>query len=64
VLARVLLHPTRVHPGGGFWLFISGKYEKWVCSPPGADGRTPIMLLYMLMQDHIVGGLTQGAIKG
>lgn len=67
VLARVLLQSNEQFTlGVGLWLFISGQYtEKWGLFAAGAlMGALPIMLLYMLMQDHIVGGLTQGAIKG
>lgn len=67
VLARVLLQSNEQFTlGVGLWLFISGQYtEKWGLFAAGAlMGALPIMLLYMLMQDHIVGGLTQGAVKG
>ncbi|RJQ43268.1 MAG: sugar ABC transporter permease [Anaerolineaceae bacterium] len=67
VLARVLLQSTdQFTLGVGLWLFISGQYtEKWGLFAAGAlMGALPIMILYMFMQDHIVGGLTQGAVKG
>ncbi len=67
VLARVLLQSSdQFTLGVGLWLFISGQYtEKWGLFAAGAlMGALPIMLLYLFMQDHIVGGLTQGAVKG
>jgi arabinogalactan oligomer/maltooligosaccharide transport system permease protein len=67
VLARVLLQSTdQFTLGVGLWLFISGQYtEKWGLFAAGAlMGALPIILLYMFMQDNIVGGLTQGAVKG
>jgi len=27
-------------------------------------GAFPIMIIYLVLQDQIVGGLTQGAVKG
>jgi len=27
-------------------------------------GALPIVVLYLLLQDQIIGGLTQGAVKG
>ncbi len=67
VLARVILQSNEQFTlGVGLWLFISGQYtEKWGLFAAGAlMGAFPIIVLYLLMQDHIVGGLTQGAIKG
>lgn len=67
VLARVLLQSADQYTlGVGLWLFISGQYtEKWGLFAAGAlMGAMPIIILYMFLQDHIVGGLTQGAIKG
>jgi arabinogalactan oligomer/maltooligosaccharide transport system permease protein len=67
VLARVILrdkaHWTLMV---GLFNFISGQYsENWGKFAAGAlVSGIPVVILYLLLQDQIVGGLTQGAVKG
>lgn len=67
ILARVLLQSTdQFTLAVGLWLFISGRYtEQWGVFAAGAlMGALPIVVVYLFLQDYIVGGLTQGAVKG
>ncbi|NPA90957.1 MAG: sugar ABC transporter permease [Chloroflexi bacterium] len=50
----------------GLWQLIEGQYtQKWGIFAAGAlIGAIPIMILYLIAQDWIIGGLTQGAVKG
>jgi ABC-type maltose transport system permease subunit len=67
VLARVLLKSTEQYPlMVGLFIFTSGQFsQKWGPFAAGALlGALPIMIVYLLLQDQIVGGLTQGAVKG
>lgn len=67
VLARVLLKSTDQYPlMVGLFIFTSGQFsQKWGPFAAGALlGALPIMIVYLLLQDQIVGGLTQGAVKG
>jgi len=67
VLARVLLKSTEKYTlMVGLQIFTSGNFsQKWGPFAAGAlIGALPIMVIYLLLQDHIVGGLTQGAVKG
>jgi arabinogalactan oligomer/maltooligosaccharide transport system permease protein len=39
--------------------------QKWGIFAAGAlISALPIMVIYLVLQDQIVGGLTQGAVKG
>jgi ABC-type maltose transport system permease subunit len=67
VLAQVLLKDASLYTlPVGMWLFIDGWYsERWGLFAAGAlIGALPIVVIYLLLQDLIVGGLTQGAVKG
>lgn len=67
VLARILLKSTDQYPlMVGLFIFTSGQFsQKWGPFAAGAlMGALPIMIVYLLLQDYIVGGLTQGAVKG
>lgn len=67
ILARVLLKSTEQYPlMVGLFIFTSGQFsQKWGPFAAGALlGALPIMIVYLLLQDQIVGGLTQGAVKG
>lgn len=67
ILARVLIQSTEQFTlAVGLWLFISGRYtEQWGVFAAGAlMGALPIVVVYLILQDYIVGGLTQGAVKG
>ncbi len=50
----------------GLWQLIEGQYnQKWGVFAAGAlIGAIPIMVIYLIAQDWIIGGLTQGAVKG
>jgi len=50
----------------GMYLFISDSFARdWGIFAAGAIiGAVPIALLYVTLQDQIVGGLTSGAVKG
>lgn len=66
ILARVLLKNTeQLTLSVGLWMFIDGWYsEKWGLFAAGAlMGATPILVVFYLLQDLIVSGLTKGAIK-
>ena len=67
ILARVMLrdksHWTLMV---GLYNYINDNFARdWGKFAAGAlVGATPIVILYLLLQDQIVGGLTQGAVKG
>ncbi|MEM7800446.1 MAG: sugar ABC transporter permease [Chloroflexota bacterium] len=67
IVARVLLKSTDQYPlMVGLFIFTSGQFsQKWGPFAAGALlGALPIMVIYLALQDQIVGGLTQGAVKG
>ncbi|MCA9937275.1 MAG: sugar ABC transporter permease [Anaerolineales bacterium] len=67
LLARVLLKSTEQYTiMVGLQIFTSGQFsQKWGQFTAGALlAALPIMLIYLVLQDRIVGGLTQGAVKG
>jgi ABC-type maltose transport system permease subunit len=67
VLARILLKSTENYTlMVGLQIYTSGNFsQKWGPFAAGAlIGALPIMVIYLLLQDKIVGGLTQGAVKG
>jgi arabinogalactan oligomer/maltooligosaccharide transport system permease protein len=67
VLANVLLQTTSQYPlTVGLWIFTSGQFsQQWGVFAAGAlMGALPIVIVYLLLQDQIVGGLTQGSVKG
>ena len=67
VLARILLKSTENYTlMVGLQIFTSGQFsQKWGPFAAGAlIGAIPIMVIYLALQDQIVGGLTQGAVKG
>ena len=67
VIARILLKTTEQYPlTVGLWIFTSGQFEQqWGGFAAGAlMGALPIVIVYLLLQDQIIGGLTQGAVKG
>lgn len=67
VLARVLLKSTEQYTlMVGLQIFTSGQFaQQWGQFTAGAlIGALPVMIIYLALQDQIVGGLTQGAVKG
>nr|MBN1229398.1 sugar ABC transporter permease [Anaerolineae bacterium] len=67
VLARILLKSTEKYTlMVGLQIYTSGMFsQKWGPFAAGALlGAIPIMIIYLALQDLIVGGLTQGAVKG
>lgn len=67
VLARVLLKSTEQYTlMVGLQRFAGAQFgSRWGVFAAGAlIGAIPIMIIYYALQDQIVGGLTQGAVKG
>ena len=67
VLARVLLRSNETYTlMVGLQIFTSAQFgQRWGVFAAGALlGALPIMIIYLVLQDQIVGGLTQGAVKG
>jgi ABC-type maltose transport system permease subunit len=67
VMARVLLKTTTQYPlSVGLWIFTSNQFsQQWGVFAAGAlIGALPIMVVYIALQDQIIGGLTQGSVKG
>jgi len=67
VLARVLLKSTEQYTlMVGLQRFAGAQFgQRWGVFAAGAlIGALPIMIIYYALQDQIVGGLTQGAVKG
>jgi arabinogalactan oligomer/maltooligosaccharide transport system permease protein len=67
VLARVLLKTSEQFTlMVGLQIFTSAQFQqRWGIFAAGAlIGALPIMIIYLALQDQIVGGLTAGAVKG
>lgn len=67
IMARILLKTTEQYPlTVGLWIFTSGQFsQQWGVFAAGAlMGALPIVIVYILLQDQIIGGLTQGSVKG
>jgi ABC-type maltose transport system permease subunit len=67
ILASVLLTSTRNFTlAVGLQLFVSSEYSaKWGAIAAAAlIGAAPIVLTFLVAQKQIIGGLTQGAVKG
>jgi ABC-type maltose transport system permease subunit len=67
VMARILLKTSTQYPVTvGLWQFTSNQFaQQWGVFAAGAlMAALPIMVIYLLLQDQIVGGLTQGSVKG
>jgi ABC-type maltose transport system permease subunit len=67
VLARVLLRSNETYTlMVGLQIFAGAQFtQRWGVFAAGAlIGALPIMIIYLALQDQIVGGLTQGAVKG
>ena len=67
ILASVLLRSNENHTlMVGLYQFVTQTFsQSWGVFAAGAlIGAVPIAVIYILLQDQIVGGLTQGAVKG
>ena len=67
VLARVLLKSNEQYTlMVGLQVFAGAQInQRWGVFAAGVlIGALPIMIIYLALQDQIVGGLTQGAVKG
>jgi len=67
VMARVLLRSNESYTlMVGLQIFAGAQFsQRWGVFAAGAlMGALPIMIIYLTLQDQIVGGLTQGAVKG
>lgn len=67
ILARVLLQTTQEYTFMvGLYLFVSEAFsQNWGVFAAGSlIAALPIVAIYLALQDQIVGGLTQGAVKG
>lgn len=67
LLARVILTSNEHYTLAlGLQLFIVNSYAtRWgVFAAAAVLGALPILILFMLVQRHLVSGLTQGAVKG
>ena len=67
IIARVLLKGTEQYTlMVGLQVFAGASFnQRWGIFAAGALlGAIPIMIIYLALQDQIVGGLTQGAVKG
>jgi arabinogalactan oligomer / maltooligosaccharide transport system permease protein len=67
VLARILLRSNETYTlMVGLQIFAGAQFQqRWGVFAAGAlMGALPIMIIYLALQDQIIGGLTQGAVKG
>jgi len=67
IIARTLLTQRELQTVMvGLQIFTAGQYTKnWGVFAAGAlIAALPIMIIYLILQDQIVGGLTQGSVKG
>jgi len=67
VLARVLIQSAENFTlAVGLYMFIAGRFtQQWGVFGAGAlMGALPIVVLFLLLQDYLVSGLTRGAVKG
>ncbi len=67
VLARILLKGNEKYTlMVGLQIFAGAQFDqRWGVFAAGALlGGLPIMIIYLILQDQIVGGLTTGAVKG
>jgi ABC-type maltose transport system permease subunit len=67
ILASVLLRSTEQFTlMVGLYLFVTQNFaQQWGVFAAGAIiGALPTVLLYVVLQDYVVSGLTSGAVKG
>jgi len=67
VIASVLLRDKAQYTlMVGLYLYVSDNFsQNWgIFAAGGLLGALPIIIIYQVMQDQIIGGLTAGAVKG
>ncbi|WP_448374773.1 ABC transporter permease subunit [Fervidobacterium sp.] len=67
VLARIILQDVKQYTYAiGLYTFSTGPFEtQWgLFTAAAMIGMIPMVILFLLMQKYIVGGLVQGAVKG
>jgi arabinogalactan oligomer / maltooligosaccharide transport system permease protein len=67
LLARIMLSSNdMLTVMVGLQVFIGGQFtQNWgVFAAGGLMAAIPIVIVYLLLQDQIIGGLTQGSVKG
>ena len=66
VLASILLSDTNETLMVGLFGFINDQFDKnWGMFSAGAlISALPVVVIYIALQDQIVGGLTAGSVKG
>ena len=67
VIASVLLRDKEQYTlMVGLYLYVSDNFsQNWgIFAAGGLLGALPIVILYQVLQDQIIGGLTAGAVKG
>lgn len=67
LLARVMLKSTETYTlAVGMALFIRGQYTReWgVFAAAALMGALPIVLIFLVLQRQLIGGLARGAVKG
>jgi arabinogalactan oligomer / maltooligosaccharide transport system permease protein len=67
LIARVMITSTQNYTLAlGMTLFIRGQYaQQWgAFSAAALVGALPIVIIFLLLQRHLIGGLSTGAVKG
>ncbi|MDT8304646.1 MAG: sugar ABC transporter permease [Anaerolineae bacterium] len=67
LIARVMLTSSEQYTVMvGLWVFIADQFsQNWgIFAAGGLMAAIPIVIIYLLLQDQIVGGLTAGSVKG
>lgn len=67
VLARIILQDVKQYTYAiGLYTFSTGPFEtQWgLFTAAAMIGMVPMVILFLLMQKYIVGGLVKGAVKG
>ncbi|ODN30292.1 ABC transporter permease subunit [Fervidobacterium thailandense] len=67
VLARIILQDVKQYTYAiGLYTFSTGPFEtQWgLFTAAALIGMVPMVILFLLMQKYIVGGLVKGAVKG
>jgi ABC-type maltose transport system permease subunit len=67
MIARVMLKSTENYTlAVGMTLFIRGQYtQEWgVFAAAALVGAAPIVLIFLVFQKQLIGGLATGAVKG